>query len=96
MKYNFDKYTILLAAWTNKIARPNYYALVPYREVSRDDNEIDLGTYIDNIWTPNLTNKQIKNKDIKVIEDNLNKLRDYLLETALLKPIDTTSNLITD
>lgn len=59
-------------------------------------NELELGVYKDNVWTPTLYNKQIKNKDILILEKNLNKLRDYLLETALLQPIDTTSNLITD
>lgn len=60
------------------------------------NNTIDLGLYKDNKWHSNLYNLQIKNKDINILQDNLNKLRDYLLETALLKPIDTTSNLITD
>lgn len=30
-------------AWTNTIARPNYYDLVPYREINRDDSEIKEG-----------------------------------------------------
>jgi hypothetical protein len=59
-------------------------------------NDLEIGTYKQSTWIPALQNKQIKNKDILLLEGNLNKLRDYLLETALLKPIDTTSNLITD
>ena len=59
-------------------------------------NDLEIGTYRQSNWTPALQNKQIKNKDILLLERNLNKLRDYLLETALLKPIDITSNLITD
>jgi TonB-dependent receptor len=43
LKYDFNKSTILRAAWTNTLARPNYYSLVPYREISRDDNEIAIG-----------------------------------------------------
>jgi len=43
LKYNFDNTTILRAAWTNTLARPNYFSLVPYREVSREDNEIAIG-----------------------------------------------------
>ncbi len=43
LKYDFNKTTILRAAWTNTLARPNYYSLVPYREVSREDNEINIG-----------------------------------------------------
>jgi hypothetical protein len=60
------------------------------------NNMLDLGVYKDNKWQPNLYNKQIKNSDINYLERGLEGIRDYLLETALLKPIDTTSNLITD
>jgi len=42
-KYNFNQTTILRAAWTNTLARPNYYALVPYREITREDNELAIG-----------------------------------------------------
>ncbi len=35
--------TVLRAAWTNTIARPNYFDLVPYREVSLEDNELATG-----------------------------------------------------
>lgn len=31
------------AAWTNSIARPNYYDLVPYRIVKREDSELEVG-----------------------------------------------------
>lgn len=60
------------------------------------NNMLDLGIYKNNKWHPNLYNKQIKNNDINYLEKGLEGIRDYLLETALLKPIDTTSNLITD
>jgi TonB-dependent receptor len=43
LKYNFDNTTILRAAWTNTMARPNYFSLVPYREIAREDNEIAIG-----------------------------------------------------
>jgi TonB-dependent receptor len=43
LKYDFNKTTILRAAWTNTLARPNYYSLVPYREINREDNEIAIG-----------------------------------------------------
>jgi TonB-dependent receptor len=43
LKYDFNNTTILRAAWTNSLARPNYFALVPYREISREDNEIAIG-----------------------------------------------------
>lgn len=43
LKYNFDKSTVLRAAWTNTIARPNYFALVPFKAISREDNEIAIG-----------------------------------------------------
>ncbi|MDZ7633830.1 MAG: TonB-dependent receptor [Bacteroidales bacterium] len=43
LKYDFNATTIFRAAWTNTLARPNYYSLVPYREITREDNEIAIG-----------------------------------------------------
>lgn len=43
LKYNFNQDAILRFAWTNTLARPNYFDLVPYREVNREDNELTLG-----------------------------------------------------
>jgi TonB-dependent receptor len=43
LKYNFDDNTILRAAWTNTIARPNYFDLVPYAEFSPSDQELARG-----------------------------------------------------
>lgn len=43
LKYDFNKTSILRAAWTNTLARPNYFSLVPYREINREDNEISIG-----------------------------------------------------
>lgn len=60
------------------------------------NNMLELGTYNNNKWQPNLYNKLIRNSDIAYLEKGLDGIRDYLLEAALLKPIDTTSNLITD
>lgn len=42
-KYNFSKNTQLKAGWTNTIARPRYYDLVPHVETNREDNEISIG-----------------------------------------------------
>ena len=41
VKYNFKQNTILRAAWSNTIARPNYFDLVPF--VFIDDEDIELG-----------------------------------------------------
>lgn len=60
------------------------------------NNTIELGIYNNNQWLPNKCNKLITNKDICLLQSSLNSIRDYLLETSLLKPIDTTSNLISD
>jgi outer membrane receptor protein involved in Fe transport len=43
IKYDFSETAILRAAWTNTLSRPNYYSLVPYREITREDNEIAIG-----------------------------------------------------
>ncbi len=42
VNYKLKKNTVFRFAWTNTIARPNYFDLVPYREVSQD-NEIAIG-----------------------------------------------------
>ncbi len=43
LKYNMSEHTILRAAWTNTIARPNFFDLVPFRQINSDDNELVIG-----------------------------------------------------
>ena len=43
MKYNLNDNSIIRLAWTNTIARPNYYNLVPFRDVIPEDEEIYQG-----------------------------------------------------
>ncbi|MGM0944721.1 MAG: TonB-dependent receptor [Bacteroidota bacterium] len=43
LKYDADANTVLRFAWTNTIARPNYFDLVPYAEFSPDDEELARG-----------------------------------------------------
>ncbi|KXX70128.1 TonB-dependent receptor [Flammeovirga sp. SJP92] len=43
VRYNVNENTIIRAAWTNTLARPRYFDLVPYREISREDNELSEG-----------------------------------------------------
>lgn len=43
LKYTASDRTILRAAWTNTLARPNYIDLVPYREINNEDNELSEG-----------------------------------------------------
>jgi len=42
-KYNVDNNTILRFAWTNTLARPNYFDLVPYRSIAVEDEELEEG-----------------------------------------------------
>ncbi len=42
-KYNFNNNSNLRLAWTNTLARPNYYNLVPYRDVIPEDEEVYQG-----------------------------------------------------
>lgn len=42
-RYSFSENLIVRAAWTNSLARPNYYDLVPYRYVVEEDGEIAQG-----------------------------------------------------
>lgn len=57
VKYNFNQTTMLRAAWTNTLARPNYFSLVPYKAIARDDNEIAIGN-------PDLTPTTSTNLDL--------------------------------
>lgn len=41
--YSFSKNSKLKAAWTNTIARPKYYDLVPHVEINREDMEANIG-----------------------------------------------------
>jgi TonB-dependent receptor len=43
LNYSFKPNSILRFAWTNTIARPNYFDLVPYAEFSPDDEELVRG-----------------------------------------------------
>jgi TonB-dependent receptor len=43
IKYNLSKWTNLRLAWTNTLARPNYFDLVPYQQINTEDNEISIG-----------------------------------------------------
>ena len=42
-KYNVNPNLVLRAAWTNTLARPNYYDLVPYQDNRIEDEELFLG-----------------------------------------------------
>ncbi len=41
--YRLDDRSNVRAAWTNTIARPNYYDIVPYRIVNQADGELQVG-----------------------------------------------------
>ena len=43
LKYTVNPSAVVRLAWTNTIARPNYFDLVPYREVNFEDNELAEG-----------------------------------------------------
>ncbi len=43
LKYSPTNWTNVKFAWTNSIARPNYFDLIPYQEIEQDDNEIKIG-----------------------------------------------------
>ena len=97
-RINFPYHTAINTNLTNYrvIIQDKAITTLPIQVQLDPNNMLDLGVYKNNKWQPNLYNKQIKNSDINYLEKGLDGIRDYLLETALLKPIDTTSNLITD
>ncbi len=43
LKYNFNPNAVIRFAYTNTIARPNYVELVPFRNIIREDDAIQLG-----------------------------------------------------
>jgi TonB-dependent receptor len=43
LKYELNDKTNLRFAWTNTFSKPNYYDLVPYRIIVREDEELELG-----------------------------------------------------
>jgi TonB-dependent receptor len=57
VRHNFDDKTLVRFAWTNTIARPNYYDLVPYSAISFEDEEWEQGN-------PNLKPTKSMNFDV--------------------------------
>ncbi len=43
LKYDVNEDLIIRAAWTNSIARPNYFDLVPFRDFRPEDDELFIG-----------------------------------------------------
>ena len=43
LKYDISENTKLKAAWSNTMARPRYFDLIPYMIVNREDNEREFG-----------------------------------------------------
>ena len=43
LRYETESGSVLRAAWTNTISRPNYFDLVPYRIISNEDSELETG-----------------------------------------------------
>ncbi|MCG8374608.1 MAG: TonB-dependent receptor, partial [Balneolales bacterium] len=43
LTYQITPLVNVRAAWTNSFAKPNYFDLAPYRVISREDQEIELG-----------------------------------------------------
>jgi TonB-dependent receptor len=56
-KYDFAKNSILRAAWTNTLARPGYYSLVPFVNFSPDNQTLSRGN-------PNLEATKAMNFDL--------------------------------
>ncbi len=43
VKYSPNTFSNIRMAWTNTLSRPNYFDLVPYQEINRDDEAIAFG-----------------------------------------------------
>jgi len=58
-RYEVDTNTIVRLAWTNTLARPGFFELVPYREIAVEDNELSVGN-------PDLNPTRSMNLDLMV------------------------------
>ena len=55
LKYELNDRTVLRAAFTTALARPNYYALVPYADIQREKSESTAGnTHMEATYSYNL------------------------------------------
>jgi TonB-dependent receptor len=43
LRYELSPRQVIRAAWTNTLARPNYFDIVPFQVINEQDNEIALG-----------------------------------------------------
>lgn len=59
VRWDLDATTVVRAAWTNSIARPDYYDLVPYRSVVPSDSILETGN-------PNLAPTRAMNLDLSI------------------------------
>lgn len=59
VRWDLDASTVVRAAWTNSIARPNYYDLVPYRAVVPSDSILETGN-------PSLAPTRAMNLDLSI------------------------------
>lgn len=59
LKYELDDQTLFRCAYTNTIGRPNFYDLIPFRKISKDNEELEVGN-------PSLKPTFSKNIDLNV------------------------------
>ncbi|NPD86078.1 TonB-dependent receptor [Lentimicrobium sp. L6] len=87
LKYFLDDNQIIRFAYTSTLARPNYYDLVPYREVYMEDNEIKIGNPSLNPTTSNNLDLMYENyfKSIGLLSGGLfyKSISDFIIETEL-------------
>ena len=57
LRYKFSERTNLKLAWTNALARPDYYKLVPFQVINTEDQEMEIGN-------PNLEAMESMNFDV--------------------------------
>src|SRR5690606_21544391 len=81
-KYDVQEDLILRAAFSTALARPNYYALVPYVNVISDDNEIQAGNpELDATYSYNfdiMAEKYFKSIVIISAEANYKNLKNFI------------------
>lgn len=87
VKYAINENQILRFAFTSTLARPNYYDLVPYREVYMEDNEIKIGNPSLNPTTSNNIDLMYENyfNSIGLLSGGLfyKSISNFIIETEL-------------
>jgi TonB-dependent receptor len=92
VRYSLDPQTNIRAAYTRTLARPNYYDLVPYELVFREDQELERGNSALKPTTSNNLDFLVEHyfQSVGVLSGGLfyKRLKDYIYPFVVFQTID--------